>query len=219
MSDILGKILGNPTRVKLMRFFLFNPEKSFEIKEIINRVRSSNEIVKKEIRLLQDISFLKQKKIVVEIEQKTRKKQKRGKRVNTANGKTKTKKVPGFFLNQDFFYNEAFRILLSQDNTPKKDAILKIFKPTGKIKLLLVSGIFIGETEARVDLLIVGDNLNKRLIEDKIRVIESDLGRELSYSVFETSEFLYRLNMCDKLIQEILGFPHERIVDAIKPEA
>ena len=219
MSDILGKILGNPTRVKLMRFFLFNPEKSFEIKEIINRVRSSNEIVKKEIRLLQDISFLKQKKIVVEIEQKTRKKQKRGKRVNTANGKTKTKKVPGFFLNQDFFYNEAFRILLSQDNTPKKDAILKIFKPTGKIKLLLVSGIFIGETEARADLLIVGDNLNKKLIEDKIRAIESDLGRELSYSVFETSEFLYRLNMYDKLVQEILNFPHEKIVDMIKPEA
>jgi len=218
MSDILGKILGNPTRVKLMRFFLFNPEKSFEIKEIINRVRSSNEIVKKEIRLLQDISFLKQKKIVVEIEQKTRKKQKRGKRVNTANGKTKTKKVPGFFLNQDFFYNEAFRILLSQDNTPKKDAILKIFKPTGKIKLLLVSGIFIGETEARADLLIVGDNLNKKLIEDKIRAIESDLGRELSYSVFETSEFLYRLNMYDKLVQEILNFPHEKIIDIIKLE-
>ena len=218
MSDILGKILGNPTRVKLMRFFLFNPEKSFEIKEIINRVRSSNEIVKKEIRLLQDISFLKQKKIVVEIEQKTRKKQKRGKRVNTANGKTKTKKVSGFFLNQDFFYNEAFRILLSQDNTPKKDAILKIFKPTGKIKLLLVSGIFIGETEARADLLIVGDNLNKKLIEDKIRAIESDLGRELSYSVFETSEFLYRLNMYDKLVQEILNFPHEKIIDIIKLE-
>ena len=218
MSDILGKILGNPTRVKLMRFFLFNPEKSFEIKEIINRVRSSNEIVKKEIRLLQDISFSKQKKIVVEIEQKTRKKQKREKRVNTANGKTKTKKVSGFFLNQDFFYNEAFRILLSQDNTPKKDAILKIFKPTGKIKLLLVSGIFIGETEARADLLIVGDNLNKKLIEDKIRAIESDLGRELSYSVFETSEFLYRLNMYDKLVQEILNFPHEKIIDIIKLE-
>jgi len=218
MSDILGKILGNSTRVKLMRLFLLNPEKSFEIKEIISRARAGSGLVKKEIKLLQSISFLKQKKIVIEIEQKTRKTQKRGKH-ESAKKKTKTKKVPGFFLNQNFPYNETFQILLSQDNTPKKDAILKIFKPTGKIKLLLVSGIFIGKPEARVDLLIVGDNLNKRLIEDKIRVIESDLGRELSYSVFETSEFLYRLNMCDKLIQEILGFPHERIVDAIKPEA
>jgi len=220
MSDILGKILGNPARVKIMRFFLLNPEKSFEIKEIINRARASGELVKKEIRLLESISFLKQKKIVIEIEQKTQKARKRGKHPSAKKKtKTKTKKVIGFFLNQDFPYNETFRILLSQDNTLRKDEILKTFKPTGKIKLLLVSGVFIGRPEARADLLIVGDNLNKRLIEDKIRAIESDLGRELSYSVFETSEFLYRLNMYDKLIQEILNFPHEKIVDMIKLEA
>jgi hypothetical protein len=207
MSDALGKILGNPARVKLMRLFLLNPEKSFEIKEIMARTRAGSGPVKKEIRLLQGISFLKSRRLRAGIPISRSKHRGR---------KPKFKKVQGFFLNQDFLYNETFRILLSQDNTLKKDAILKIFKPAGKIKLLLVSGIFIGKPEARVDLLIVGDNLNRRLIEDKIRVIESDLGRELSYSVFETSEFLYRLNMCDKLIQEILDFPHERIVDTLK---
>ena len=37
--------------------------------------------------------------------------------------------------------------------------VLKRLKRAGRIKLLILSGVFIQETESRVDLLIVGDGL------------------------------------------------------------
>ena len=97
-------------------------------------------------------------------------------------------------------------------------SILKKLKPAGKIKLLIVSGIFLQQSESRADLLIVGDNLNKKILENRIKTIESELGRELTYAIFETKEFTYRLNMYDKLIREILDAPHERIVDFLQVE-
>ena len=223
MSDALGKILGNPNRVKIMRLFLLNPENTLSVKEVAVRSRSNEEAVKKELKLLQNISFIKQKSITVEVPQKTQKtkkhKSKKAQKQETPKIlKPKFKKVPGYFLNQGFPYNEIFRVLLSQDNTLRKDAILKTFKPSGKLKLLIVSGVFIQQPESRADLLIVGDNLNRRMIEDRIKIIESELGRELVYAVFETPEFMYRFNMYDKLIRDILELPHEKLVDLIKLE-
>jgi hypothetical protein len=44
--------------------------------------------------------------------------------------------------------------------------------------------------------------------------MEAEIGGELSYAVFETKEFLYRLNMYDKLVRDILDYPHEVVVQA-----
>jgi hypothetical protein len=39
-------------------------------------------------------------------------------------------------------------------------------------------------------------------------------GAELTYAVFDTKEFLYRLNMYDKLIRDILDYPHEVVLQS-----
>ena len=57
--------------------------------------------------------------------------------------------------------------------------------------------------------MIVGDNLKKVAIEGGIRKLEAEIGAELTYAVFNTKEFVYRLNMYDKLVRDILDFPHE----------
>jgi len=60
-----------------------------------------------------------------------------------------------------------------------------------------------------VDLLIVGDKMKKGKIEEGVRRLEAEVGTELIYAVFETADFLYRLKMYDKLVRDILDFPHE----------
>jgi hypothetical protein len=51
--------------------------------------------------------------------------------------------------------------------------------------------------------------MKKNKIEEVVRKLEAEIGTELVYAVFETKEFIYRLNMYDKLIRDILDFPHE----------
>ena len=56
--------------------------------------------------------------------------------------------------------------------------------------------------------------MKRSRIEEGIKKIEAELGIELVYAMFETKEFIYRLNMYDKLIRDILDYPHEVVLQA-----
>ncbi len=181
--EILGKILGSPARVKIMRLFLLNREKCFSNKDITKRSRVSLAIVRRELKLLASIGFVK-------------------------------KRVADWSFNSSFKYAPEFESLLVSSDTLDKEAIAENFKKAGKIKLLLISGVFIKDPHSRVDLLIVGDKMNRAKVEDGIRKLEAEIGAELVYALFDTKEFTYRLSMYDKLVRDVLDFPHEVVLQA-----
>jgi hypothetical protein len=67
----------------------------------------------------------------------------------------------------------------------------------------------------RADLLIVGNNLKRNVIDRVIKNLEAEIGRELAYAVMETGDFNYRLAACDKFIRDVLDYPHSVIIDKI----
>lgn len=121
------------------------------------------------------------------------------------------KHTNGCVFNSSFKYAREIEGLLISSDSLEKSSILEIFKKVGKVKLLIVSGIFIKNKDSRVDLLIVGDKMKKGKIEEGVRRLEAEIGAELVYTIFDTTEFTYRLNMYDKLVRDILDFPHEVI--------
>ncbi len=176
--EILGKILGNPARVKIMRLFIQNQNNSFSSKDVAKRSRVSPETARGEIRLLSSIGFIK----------------KHGKNLS---------------FNPSFKYALEFENILVRADSLNKQSLVDKFKKVGRVKLMIISGIFIKNPDSRVDFLIVGDKLKKGKIEDEMRKLEAEIGSELVYAVFDTKEFVYRLNMYDKLVRDILDFPHE----------
>src|SRR4051812_5366930 len=181
--EILGKILGTPARVKIMRLFLLNRSKAFVKKDIMNRCRISAHLASKEIRLLASVGFLKKRGLV-------------------------------WNFNPSFKYSAEFENLLVTVDTFDKQSIANDFKKFGRVKLLAMSGVFIKNKDSRVDLLIVGDNMKKKKIEEEVKRLEAEIGMELVYATFSTKEFIYRVSMYDKLIRDILDFPHEVILQA-----
>jgi DNA-binding transcriptional ArsR family regulator len=179
--EILAKILGNEARVKIMRLFLLNRGHKFTGKDIAKRSRVSQPIVRRELRVLSSVNFIKKH--------------------NTE-----------WSFNSFFKYGEEFENLLLSSDTLNKQAILDNFKQAGRVKLIIVSGVFIKNHDSRVDLLIVGDKMKKGRIEEGIRKIEAKIGVELVYAIFDTKEFIYRLNMYDKLVRDILDYPHEVVL-------
>lgn len=179
--EILEKILGNAARVKIMRLFLLNKSKSFKNKDIVNRSRVSPDAVRRELRLLASVNFIK---------------------------KTHSTSLDWLF-NPLFKYAVELEDLLVRSDSLNRKVILKNFKKAGQVKLILVSGVFIKNDDSRVDLLIVGDKMKKGKIEEGIRKLEAEIGTELVYAVFETQDFIYRLKMYDKLVRDILDYPHE----------
>ena len=201
--EILGKIFGSPVRVKVMRLFLLNPDYVFESAEVSKRSKSKIEAVRKELGLLTSAGFLKKKQSIIRDTTPTRSKKK----------KPLKKRTIGWMFNQSFPYREEIQKLLVEANFLKKEEMASRFQGIGKIKLLYASGVFIGNTETRVDLLIVGDNIKKDMVGGIIKDLEAEVGKELVYALFDTSDFIYRLGMYDKLVRDILDFPHEKIID------
>jgi hypothetical protein len=117
-------------------------------------------------------------------------------------------------FNYLFKYAKELEGLLVTAETLSNETIIDSFKKVGRIKLLVISGIFIKSKDSRLDLLIVGDRMKKRQIEEGVRKLEAEIGVELTYAIFDTKEFIYRLNMYDKLVRDILDFPHEVILQA-----
>jgi len=64
-------------------------------------------------------------------------------------------------------------------------------------------------------MLVVGDHLRRSTLENYMRSLEAEIGKELRYAAFETSEFNYRLGMYDKLVRDILDYPHRTVLDRI----
>jgi len=78
-----------------------------------------------------------------------------------------------------------------------------------------MAGIFTQDKESRLDLLIVGDNIKKPLLSKAIELLQRDIGKEISFSVFDSAEFKYRVEMRDKLVMDVLDFPHDKIVNKL----
>ncbi len=196
--NIFEKLFGSAAKVRLMKLFLFHPSSSFDMEAIKKRTQLSAPKIQKEIKALEKIDFLKKKNIFLD----------------SKNGKNK-KKVNGWYVNTKFPYFNNLQGMLIHTTPFASKEIVKKFKNTGDLKLLVISGIFIQNWESRVDLLLVGDKLKNSTLSSVIRTLEADIGCELRYTVMETDDFKYRLNIYDKLIRDILDFPHEKVLNKI----
>lgn len=196
--EILGKLLGGIPRVKLMRLFLLNPDEPFGIDDVIERSRLQKTIARKTVTALLGMTFIQKRNFIQEFEDER--------------GKITKKKIAGWILNSEFPYIDELKKLLVEGEFFRDEEIAKRFKPAGKVQLLVVSGIFMQDSESRLDLLIVGDNLRKAFIQRAVAVLESELGKELRYAVFDTADFKYRMSMYDKLLRDVFDFPHQRLI-------
>lgn len=200
--EILSRLFGGEAKVKIMRLFLFNPDTIFEIGAIAERVKEDPARVRKEILGLEKISLVK-KRIVGKAEVK--------------NGrKTETRVTSyGYYLNQNFSYLSPLQNFLINAKPLQPKEIVKKISQLGTIKLLVIAGVFIQDYESRVDLLVVGDNIKKTHLENLVKTLEAEIGKELKYAYFNTADFTYRMSMYDKLIRDILDYPHEKIVNKL----
>ena len=193
--EIIAKLFGGQAKVKIMRLFLLNNDTDFDMADIVSRSRVAKNTARKEVNSLASVGFIKHKNTI---------------REGSRGGK---KKVSTWHLNTSFQYLPPIQDLLINPSILLRDDLAYKFKAVGKMKLLIVSGVFIGEPESRVDIMLVADRLNKTALKQLIKNLEVEIGKELDYVVFDTNEFKYRLDMYDKLVRDVIDLPHKKIFD------
>lgn len=201
--EILGKLFGSEARVRILRLFFLNPDAFFDNSDIAQKTKTKPAVVRRETSLIQSSGIIKKCSFFKEIK-------KSGK-----NAKTKKRRVSGWCLDKSFGYGEQLKGLLISTDFFKKNQILSKFRNAGKIKLLIISGIFIKDNDNIIDIFVVGDGLKRGIIDNILKSFEAEAGKELRYAVLDTKEFKYRLEMYDKFVRDILDLPHEVIIDRL----
>ena len=204
MIEILEKIFGSAAKVKIMRLFLFNPAETFDLGQIVERSKVTPASARHEVSMMEKVGLIKKRSFYKDYEVGPSK-----------NRKIERRRTIGWTIDENFEYLEPLQNLLIHISPLRNGEILNRLARVGKMKLVVVSGAFIQNWDSRVDLLIVGDNIKKGTLENVIKTIESEVGREIRYASFETPDFKYRLGVYDKLIRDILDFPHEAILDKL----
>lgn len=194
--ETLGKIFGSVAKVKTMRFFLLNDDRIVPEDEIKDRLRIPKSSLRRELNSLAKTGLIKIGSTTVGI---------------VTRGKLKRKKVRAWSTVKNFPYREKLYNLLVDGDLVDRSSILKRFRGIGKIDLFILSGVFIHDPKSRIDFMIVGKRLNKKKIEQVVRSLEAEIGKELTYSLFELEDFKYRVEMFDKLVCDVMEYPHEVI--------
>ena len=189
MADPLQKLFGSDARIKLLRLFLFNPKLTLTVPDAAQRSRVPERTARKELAVFAQVGLIR---------------------------RSPTRKGSGvrYLLNPDFEYLRTMQDLLLNAPERAKDIFERV-RAAGVIKLIVVAGIFVGEWDGRLDILIVGDRIKNKRLRARMRKLESEIGRELRYAELSTDDFLYRLNMNDKLVRDILDYPHKIVLDRL----
>jgi len=175
----------------------------FENSDVVKKSKVNAPTARKELSMLNKIGFIKKKSFLKEVSAKTKR------------GKSSKKRVSGWQLDSEFaLLHSLHNLLINSEPLGKKD-ITNRLKKCGNIKLVVISGVFIQNPDSRVDMLIVGDRLKKGALQNTLGILESEVGKDISYTSLETPEFRYRLSVYDKFVRDILDYPHVKILDKI----
>lgn len=184
----LAKLFGSSARLKTIRLFVFNQDASFTFTEVIERTKLSKAVVHREISELQTAGLVRKKG---------------------------THASARYQANPRFEHLLALDIFIRQTTSVRPKTFVTALRRAGTLRLVALSGLFTGILESQIDLLIVGDHLDERVLAGAVRHLEAELGREIRYASFATADFRYRLGIYDRLLRDVFDYPHRLLIDKI----
>lgn len=198
MSDALAILFGSQTRVKLLRFFLFNPTQEFTFDDISRRARLVRRTARTELNALERAGVIKKKQMYT-----------------TLSGSARKTKVQGFVLNEKFPQLESLQKFLFETAPIDGRTLLKHLRKAGALDFVAAAGVFIREFDQRLDVLLAMKKLSEQKVESAIRSLEAEIGIEIRYAAMTSEDLRYRVGMYDKLTRDVFDYPHKILIDKI----
>jgi len=198
MTDPLAILFGSNSRVKLLRFFLFNPSQEFTFDDISRRARLVRRTARTEINALERAGIIKKKTIYTTL----------------PNSEKKTK-AEGYVLNNKFTQLQSLQTFLFETAPIDGKTLLKHLRKAGKLDFVACTGVFMKEFDRRIDVLVAMKKLSDTKVEAAIRSLESEIGVEIRYAAFTSEDLLYRVGMYDKLTRDVFDYPDQILIDKI----
>jgi hypothetical protein len=201
MADPLSILFGSTARVKLLRFFLFNPSKEFTFDDMCRRAKLVRRTARTEISALERAEVITKRQMAIT--------------VIGRDGKEKKAKAVGYGLNKKFPELQALQTFLFETAPVDGKTLLGHLRKAGTLDFVTVAGVFVREFEQQLDVLIAMKKVSQPKIETAIRALEAEIGMEIRYAVMTSENLLYRVGMNDRLARDVFDYKHQILVDRI----
>ena len=181
---MLDKLFGTKLKIKLIGLFLSKPDKEFSAAEAAKAAGGQVAAAVKELKVLEKLGLLNQ---------------------SAPNG---------WRVNADFILYPELRGLVLKGKLLLERSLIKKIEKTGHLKLLLLTGKFMGLPYMPTDILLVGQ-IRRESLSRLIKKHERDLGQEINYTIMSEQEFKYRKDITDKFLYDILENKSLRVIDKL----
>jgi hypothetical protein len=198
---MLEKLFGSKARVKILKLFLLHPLEKFYIRQLSRDLKLQLNSVRRELENLENFGIL-----TSDI---------KGEEALDNNQETSGGQEKKYFrANSNFvLFDEIKALIVKAQILYEKDFVHKL-QSIGKVKLLVLTGIFVNNPNSLIDILIVG-KINKIKLVKLIRELEIELGKEINFTIFDPREFKYRRDITDIFLYDILDGRKMVVIDEV----
>ena len=113
-------------------------------------------------------------------------------------------------------YAELVDLVSDKEFDQREDRVVRILSKVPNLKVAILSGIFTFQIHSAVDILVVGDSVNRLRLNGVIDSLEKLVGQEVNYTLLSRKEYEYRRILNDRFVRDILDNPHIVLIDNLK---
>lgn len=179
------QFFNSPIKSRLVKFFVYNHNKFFDINDIARRLELPAGKLKSHLKELKKAGFLK------------------------------SKSAHSFSISYKFPYFNEVKGLVLKFPPVSDEFLQQEAKKVGQVKLLIIAGMLVHAQKARTEIVIVGDRIAERKAERFLRSVEAQAGKELRYVLLTNEEFLYRKKMFDRFVLDVLELQHKKVINKL----
>lgn len=211
---MLEKLFGSKTRVKILKLLLIHPAEKYYIRQLSRDLKLQLNSVRRELENLENFGIITSDARAADNpaagESRGAPAEDRPPKQNSPARQEKKY----YRADQNFvLYDEIKALIVKAQILYEKDFVQKL-QAVGKVKLLLLTGMFVNNSSTLIDMLLVG-KINKVKLVKLIRELEIELGREINFTVFNPREFKYRRDITDIFLYGILEGRKLIVIDEI----
>lgn len=183
----LDLLLGSQTRARVLRFFFRHEGEAYRIGEVAKTIDQNYNTTASFVEDLVKAGILKKVK-------------------GQGSGML-------YGVSLDFHSYQQLRDFIYHTFPIGLPEATEAIKKTGRIRMALIQGVFLGEDGGSVDLFVVADDIDQKKFEAFVKNLEADVGREINYTLMDTSEFTYRYNIYDRFVRNLLKKHSIKLID------
>lgn len=191
---MLDAIFGSAVRVKILNFLLISPAAKHYSSQLSTALGIAASSLRHELANLVKAGLIREDKD------------------GSGSGKNRERKT--YSINENFLLYPEIKALFVKAQILFSEKFLEGLRKACQPKFLALTGLFTNYPEAQTDLIVAGQ-IRRGPFLRLINELEADLGREVKFTILSEAEFLYRRDIMDIFLYNILEGKTVVLIDEI----